>query len=296
VTINDSIINDNDTVGIVNFGVQEEFAQGSKVVVNNTTISENTSGIFNSGGNAIGSTGEILEVNNSSITASVPTEGDGIVIGGGNAEGATGGTLVVKNSTISNNPGTGILALGGHFAGSTGPITQISSSSLSGNKFALIIFPVPGELNASPVVEVKNSILVNSTSSNCFLKGQMLTSLGVNISTDDSCPGFVAVTPQELDLGVLQNNGGPIDINALIPPSAAINIVTDCTFINGDPVIVDQTGFLRPEFNCDAGAYEFEARPFVLNIPALSEWGILLTVILFGIAAAFFYNRNRKRA
>jgi hypothetical protein len=298
VTINDSIINDNDTVAIVNFGVLEEFAQGSKVVVNNTTISGNSSGIFNSGGNAVGSTGGIVEVNNSSIinnVAPILTEADGIVNEGGNAVGATGGTLVVRNSTISNNTGAAILALGGQVAGSITSIIHVSSSSISGNKFALLIFPVPG-VNVSPVVEVKNSILANSTSSNCFLNGQMFADLGENISTDASCPGFIAVTPQELNLGPLQNNGGPTDTQALIPPSAAIDVVTDCTFIDGNPVIVDQRGFLRPGFNCDAGAFEFGARPFVVNVPTLSEWGILLTAMLLGITSVLYLNRNRKLA
>ncbi len=286
-------------IGIINSGQLSEFAQGPKVIVNNTTISGNTAGIFNSGGNAMGSTGGIVEVNNSSITENVAgssTEGDGIVNQGGNVQGATGGTVVIRNSTISNNAGTAIIALGGLVAGSTGPITQISSSSISGNKFALIMFPVPEQLDASPVVEVKNSILANSTGLNCFLNGLMLTSLGVNIGTDDTCPGFIAVTPDELNLGALQNNGGPTQTQALIPLSAAMDIVDDCTFIDGEPVLTDQRGFLRPPTNCDAGAYEFGAVPpaGASKVPTLSEWGILLTVMLLGIAAVLYFNRNKK--
>lgn len=297
VTINDSIINNNDIIGISIEGAVGEFAQGSKVVVNNTTISGNSAGIFNSGGKATGATGGIVEVNNSSITenvASDSTEGDGIINGGGNAEGATGGTVVVKNSTISKNAGAGILALGGGVAGSTGPLTQISSSTLSENEFALIMFPVPGEPDGIPVVEVKNSIFANSTSSNCILNGLMLSSMGVNISTNDSCPGFVEVTSDELDLRPLQDNGGPTETQALSARSAAVDLVTDCTFINGEPVLTDQRGFLRPQFNCDVGAFELGAIPTGPQIvPTLSALGTIITTVLFGLIVVF-YLRKRK--
>jgi len=294
VTINDSDISDNKVFGILNLGPQHEFALGSKVIVNYSTILGNSAGIINFGGDAMGATGGILEVNNSAVTKNVAviiTEGDGILNIGGGADGATGGVLIVKNSTISNNPGAAIIAEGPQVPGSTGSITQISSSTLSGNKFALIYEP-----GMPPDVEVKNSIFANSFSLNCAPDVTTLTSLGVNISTDDTCPGFIAVTPDELNLGALSDNGGPTETQALNPPSAAITAVTDCTFINGEPVIVDQRGFLRPEFNCDAGSYEFGARPFVVNVPTLSKWGILLTVLLLFVTVMYFYKRNRKLA
>jgi len=123
-----------------------------------------------------------------------------------------------------------------------------------------------------------------------------LTALGVNVSTDGTCPGFVAVTSGDLNLGPLQNNGGPTETQALIPPSAAIDIVTDCTFINGDPVLEDQRGLVRPPNNCDAGAYEFGAMTFAVNVPTLSEWGVIITTLFLGLIALIYLNRNRKLA
>ena len=301
VTINDSVISNNDSFGIFNFTPQHEFAQGSKIIVNRTTISGNEFGILNNGGNgARGTIGSITEVYNSTITESFGImglgNGNGLFNSGGNADGATGGKVIVRNSTISDNDGVGITVGPGQVPGATASITQISSTTVSGNVSALVYLPGGSDI---PVVEVKNSIFANSTNMfplNCTPDTATLTSLGVNISTDSTCAGFIAVTPGELNLGLLQNNGGPTETQALIPPSAAIDVVTDCTFINGDPVLEDQRGFVRPPNNCDAGAYEFGARPFAVNVPTLSKWGIILTAMLLGIVALFFYKRNRKLA
>lgn len=300
VTINNSVLSDNDSFGIFNFTPQHEFAQGSKVVVNNSTISRNEFGILNNGGAGVrGTIGSIAEVYNSTITESFGImglgNGNGLTNSGGKAEGATGGKVIVHNSTISNNDGVGITVGPGQVPGATASITQISSTTVSGNVSALLYLPGGSDI---PVVEVKNSIFANSTNMfplNCTPDTATLTSLGVNISTDGTCAGFVEVTADELNLGPLQDNGGPTETQALMPPSSAIGVVNDCTFINGEQVLTDQRGFLRPEFNCDVGAFEFDGiSPEARNIPALSLWGILITSILLFCIGWTFYNRNRK--
>lgn len=299
VIINDSLISNNGVFGIFNFAPQHEFAQGSKVVVNNTTISGNSTGIINNGGNSATNTiGSTTEINNSTITESSIVNaigGDGILNIGGAAEGATGGIVIIRNSTISNNMGSAIVAEGAQVQNSTGSITKISSSTLSGNKFALIyLIPEPG---MDPVFEVKNSILANSTNNfplNCAPNTITLTSLGLNISTDDSCPGFVEVASHELDLGPLQNNGGPTETQALTPSSSAIGVVNDCSFINGELVLTDQRGFLRPQRNCDAGAFELGGvSPIPIDIPALTNWGTILAMSVF-IFVLGYYRRKSK--
>ncbi|MGB2692097.1 MAG: right-handed parallel beta-helix repeat-containing protein, partial [Thermodesulfobacteriota bacterium] len=200
VTINDSLISDNSDFGILNFTPQHEFAQGSKVVVTNTTISANKFGIINNtGSGARGNIGSITEVYNSTITKNFGqmgiANGNAIFNTGGTAEDAAGGKVIVHNSTLSDNDGPAITIS----PGSTASITQISSTTVSGNVFALLYLPGGPSI---PVVEVKNSIFANSKKapdalfpSNCAPDTVTLTSLGVNISTDGTCAGFVEVTP-----------------------------------------------------------------------------------------------------
>ncbi len=302
VTINNSNISDNGVFGIFNLTPQHEFAQGSKVVVNNTTISANKFGIINNAGSgASGNIGSSMEVYNSTITKNFgqagAANGNALFNTGGTAEDATGGKVIVHNSTISNNDGVGITAGPGQGPGSTASITQISSTTVSGNVFALIYLPGGTGI---PVVEVKNSIFANSNKApdvlfpiNCAPDTATLTSLGVNISTDDTCAGFVAVTTDELNLGPLQNNGGPTETQALSTRSAAVDLVSDCTFINGEPVLTDQRGFLRPPTNCDVGAFELgEISPEPRIVPTLSEWGVVMMAMLLGIVGVLYFNRK----
>jgi len=286
VTINYTTISDNDFAGILNLGPFEDFASGSNVVVNRSTITDNGfAGIFNGGPSAVSAVGNEVVVNKSTISGN----GQGIVNEGADVAQAVGGIVEINNSTISNNNGDGIQTNGGTNGG-TGGTTKVSSSTIAGNAFIGII-----NFGDDPDTEVKNSIVANNTINDCVALDGVFTPLGVNFNTDDTCPGFTQVTPLELNLGPLQNNGGPTDTQALIPPSAAIDIVVDCTFIDGSPVLEDQRCFLRPELNCDAGAFEFGAEPppEVRNIPTLSEWGVLITFILLGLTAVYFYKRKR---
>jgi len=89
----------------------------------------------------------------------------------------------------------------------------------------------------------------------------LITSLGYNIESPGDTCGFdqptdqVSITPDDLKLGPLQNNGGPTETHALLPGSPAINQIpqADCG------VTTDQRGEPRPETGgtlCDVGAFE----------------------------------------
>ena len=133
-------------------------------------------------------------------------------------------------------------------------------------------------------MEVKNSI-IGDNEIDCSIPGDGLRALGNNLDTDGSCEGFMQVTPRALNLGRLENNGGPTETHALIPPSLAIDAVTDCTFIDGRPVLEDQRGFLRPPTNCNAGAFEHGSLPVaVRNVPSMNNFGALITVVFIVLA------------
>ena len=65
-----------------------------------------------------------------------------------------------------------------------------------------------------------------------------------------------SVSPIDAKLGPLQDNGGPTKTMALLSGSPAIN-AGSCVDANGNPLLVDQRGFPRPQVTgCDIGAYE----------------------------------------
>jgi hypothetical protein len=86
-----------------------------------------------------------------------------------------------------------------------------------------------------------------------------VTSLGYNIESPGNTCGFnhetdqVDVTEEDLNLGPLQDNGGPTETHALLPGSVAIDVI---------PVVMcevteDQRGEPRPGGSmCDVGAFE----------------------------------------
>ena len=98
-------------------------------------------------------------------------------------------------------------------------------------------------------------------------------SSGGNIeSPGDSCffhdaTDQVSVTSEELNLGPLQDNGGPTMTHALLPGSIAIDRMPKETCVDGygapltKPLTTDQRGEPRPETDgtmCDVGAFEVQ--------------------------------------
>lgn len=163
------------------------------------------------------------------------------------------GIIEITNSTLSNNSAE----LGGGIW-NDGKV-RISNSTLAGNAAT---FRGGGVVN-SHFMEIKNSIIANSPLGDNALIAIPLTNLGGNLSTDATCPGFTQVTAAQLNLGPLQDNGGPTQTHALLAGSVAIDAVTDCTNVDSNPLTQDQRGLPRPidgdsdgVSKCDIGAYE----------------------------------------
>ena len=141
---------------------------------------------------------------------------------------------------------------------------NIVNSTLSGN---LAINGAGGIHVIGGTVNIKNAIVANSIGGDCSVADPgILNALGVNFSTDGTCPGFTQVTAAQLNLGTLQDNGGPTKTHALLSGSVALDAVTDCTDLVGNLVTQDQRGMTRPIdensdgiAQCDVGAYEATA-------------------------------------
>jgi hypothetical protein len=100
----------------------------------------------------------------------------------------------------------------------------------------------------------------------CVVEGYApTTSTGHNIESPGNTCGFdqatdqVDVTAAELNLGPLQDNGGPTETHALGAGSVAIDqiLAEDCVDAEGEPLTTDQRGQPRDSM-CDVGAFEVQ--------------------------------------
>lgn len=254
--LNNSTITMNN-FGIFNLGGGTDTAEGGIILVNKSTIIMNVVGISNEGGGSLNSMGGQFTVNNSNISGN----GVGISGGAGFSGDAEGSITTVNNTTISGNLSDGVSLLGGStLLGSSGAAQiTVNNSTIVNNQAVGVELIATAGLPAE--VDIKNSI-VGDNGTDCAGAGTF-AAFGNNLDTDGTCAAlsaqFTQVTSMALNLGPLQNNGGPTDTHALISPSSAIDTALDCTFISGGPVDVDQRFFPRPfGANCDIGAFEFQ--------------------------------------
>jgi hypothetical protein len=221
--------------------------------ITNSTLSNNLS---NNGG-AVDNNNATAIITNSTLS------GNQALIGGG-INNINLGMLEITNSTLSNNSAINPGGFGGGIFNQGLSSATITGSTLSNNSASV----QGGGIDNGGDVTIKNSIVANSpTGGDCVNSGNF-TALGKNFDTDGTCaaldPDFMQVTPAQLNLGPLQNNGGATETRALLTGSAAIDAVTDCTLADGvTAVTVDQRGVVRPldgdgngSFLCDVGAFE----------------------------------------
>jgi hypothetical protein len=151
-----------------------------------------------------------------------------------------GGLTAYYPTTLLNTTVLGVVVGGGKFVNST----------------VEIFFPQP------EATTFRNTIV----STGCFGDTGSLVSEGHNIAGSLDC-GFTDptdqanVTPAQLNLGPLQDNGGPTQTLLPGPGSVAIDAIppADCLDADGLPLTTDQRGIPRPQgTNCDIGAVEVE--------------------------------------
>jgi hypothetical protein len=182
------------------------------------------------------------------------------------------GTLMLTNSTVSGNSGTGIYNAGS-FVEPSASLTM-TNSTVSGNSGAGIDNRSRGTLTVTNSTVSGNSgtgiyngsnigmLTVTNSLVDGHCAGSVPASNGYNIESPGDTCGFdpdgtdqVNVTEGELNLGPLQDNGGPTMTHALGDGSVAIDVIpeADCE------VDTDQRGESRPGGTmCDVGAFEVQ--------------------------------------
>jgi CSLREA domain-containing protein len=278
-------------------------SNSANVNVTNSTISNNFAvlggGISNSSIGTFTITNSTLN-NNSATTAGGCHNGLGTlniinstlsfntaILGGGSGNGGainTGSdTLNVINSTLhGNNAGGGGGAI---YNSSPDARINISNSTISQN-FAVANGGGGVNNNNAGDVKIINTLIANNGSQlGPDLLGSF-DSLGHNLLTNiNGSSGFTLGTnnpngdlvgapfaPVFPILGPLQNNGGPVQTQALLPGSPAIDAGDNCvTLVSGSggclttPLTTDQRGVTRRVNNTvDIGA--FESRAFTLSV------------------------------
>ena len=250
-----------------------------------TTISANEAAL---GGGGISNDGE-LTVRQSVVSSnSTPEDGGGIrnsdpgginlitTTVAGNSAGTWGGgirnfgAMNIMDTTVSNNAAQG----GAGISNRPGAWMALTNSTLSGNEgggisnwstLTLASVTISGNhiFNDGGWIAARNTIV----DSHCAAT-PLVDSLGGNIeSPGDTCftphpADQVSLTPEQLNLGALQDNGGPTWTHALLPRSFAIDSVVECVNWSGFPLFLDQRGAPRPYGPaCDSGAFELGAVP-----------------------------------
>ncbi|MFI5378941.1 MAG: choice-of-anchor Q domain-containing protein, partial [Tepidisphaerales bacterium] len=204
----------------------------STLTLSNCTLNGN----IGYGAGAIESAGSLIVIN-STLSGNRANDGGGIY---------SAGSLIVTDSTISGNTDATMVGSSGYagaglfFAAGGG--ATVSGTIIAGNTDAV---GVPDDVAGGSVAGSYDLIGVDSTGS---------FSNGVNHN-------IVGVTPAQLHLAPLADNGGPTQTMALLAGSPAIGA---SSIFNGPdtlPVALDQRGVLRPASAPDIGACQLVIYP-----------------------------------
>ena len=251
------------------------------LTLTDSTVSGNTAGI----GGGIYNDGTIT-LSNTMVSSNTAKAGGGIsnagtltltdsTVSGNAAKVATGilnvfGTLTLTNSVVSGNTIEGTCGrsafCGGGIWNDRGTLTM-TNSTVSGNTggdlFNLFEEAVATVVSSTlrNIVNLQGAVL---TITNSLVAGgcstpSAVTSDGHNIESPGDTCGFDQVTDQvdvaegQLNLGPLQDNGGPTMTHALLPSSVAIDVIP----ADMCEVDEDQRGEPRDSM-CDVGAFEVQ--------------------------------------
>ena len=240
-TITSSTLSNNFSVGGWGGAI---YSDGS-MTVDSSTISDNSArlagGIYNAG---------TLDITQSTLSNNITSNNGGGV--------ANADTITVTNSTLSGNSanqGGGISNFG---------TANITSSTLSNNSAST---DGGGVGNLGSITIDSSIVALNTAPISPDLSG-VVTSQGHNAVGDTSGSTFIpasgdqiGVTAAQLNLGVLQNNGGPTQTMALGTGSVAIDTGDDAVISPPLSLTTDQrgTGFPRKSgIHVDVGAFELQ--------------------------------------
>jgi hypothetical protein len=249
ITLNAVVVENNGGASLLGGGV---YLSGGTHRITNSTFSGNTSnkcgGIYFSG--------TALSLVNSTISGNIATTGElGVSQGAGLC---SGGATTIRNSTIANNSSTGADSQSGGISNFQNAL-DIGNTIIAGN--SAINYP-----------EIRNQGIVSSAGGNL-----------IGDSAGNSADTDLAVTYQASDildispmLAALQNNGGAMMTQALLPGSPAIDKGVNALAVdpfNNTALAADQRGLTRvidgnadSAATVDIGAFETQFVPTAASV------------------------------
>jgi len=285
VNINNSSISDNAADNNPAGGITNR--NTGTMTITNSTVSRNTA---DGGGGGITNNYGTLTIANSTISGNTAKEKGGGI--------CSRGALTIVNSTISGNTAK---ENGGGICSSRGGALTVINSTITNNTADS---DDDNDGNGGGIhctegtVTLKNTIVAGNTDGTS--RGDVYPDISGDITGNadnligDTTGGEAGTAGTGSDivnpapgLGALADNGGPTQTHALLTGSPALNAVTDCT-----DVTTDQRGVARPQGpGCDIGAFEVVTSQ---SIPTLSEWGMIILMVLLGFISICYVRRTRN--
>ena len=259
------------------------------------TPASNGGGVYASSANGITFTGNTFTNNNAG------SDGSG-------AYASTGGPVTLINNVFGNNSGGTAASDGGGVYISSADNVSLINNTVTGNSAGNFGGGVYISTGGS-AINIYNNILWGNTANaggndgdDLYLNNSPDTS--VNLFNNDIGVNANLVTAQSEDLFVLNTGNYTHGSNIQTDPLLTLNFHLQA----GSPCINNGTNSVPPpglpltdfegEFRIaggivDIGADEFGSEPF--SIPTMTEWGMIIFMILAGLGAGY-YLRRRKRA
>lgn len=233
----------------------------SKCAIVGNTSDSDTGGDFDLGGGIAIESGTV-EIVDSTFSGNNADYGAGLWVGGGN--------VTIANTTLSRNingyVGGGICVMGGNvsavnttvsenetgvFVDTNASATFINATIVNNRTFTVIFLPegIPlAGLSGPGQISLGNSIVVGNQLEQQDYNLGTVQSLGYNLVGSSGTIPYDWLLPSDrveslayLQLGPLQNNGGPTKTHALLPGSHAIDAANPTSFPS-----TDQRGVNRP--------------------------------------------------
>jgi hypothetical protein len=222
------------------------------------------------GGSASAATAITANGNEANASAGIGGKNGGIAEGGGLDISTNSSALAISNATVTANAARAAGAMAGNALGG-GIFDEAVSATITLANADLNANTAEGsggggDLYAVAGTQAKNTIVSGGIgppgTENCAGTDE---SLGHNIDSSNQCGFHAAGDLDDTDplVGPLQDNGGPVETEALPADSPAVNAATN----SGCPK-TDARGVARPQGPaCDIGAFEF-APPSASSAPA----------------------------
>lgn len=248
--------------------------------ISDTTVRMNDA---DGGGGLYAGSNSQVSVKRSTFFENSAGTGAGILMGSGHVD--------LYNSTLSGN--IALMNGGGLYLAYSGATADLFYSTLVENSAD----SGGGIYSFGGFADINSSLVANNTDgADCFSDNPAgLQTDGASFDSDGTCGD--ATQSSNLQLGMLQDNGGTTWTHAIAAGSDAVDAGDATTCAVADVQNVDQRGIARTHgMGCDAGAYEYNGVPTVVTLSHTSThtlssmWVITLMALALAISTKRLYR------